>query len=99
MNRRTFKKHCQRARDTLIARHGYRPENFDLARGDETLDAPHGMERRYAEHGFIQPLRGTPLLWRECPIYSDGDYVSPHSVLQDIELWEKFEPTAEDLAA
>lgn len=92
MNRRTLKKHCQRAMVTLIRDHRYKAADFSRARGDETLDAPAGMERRFVERsGMLKPgpLKGTPLLWEKASYeYDEWDCRLPSQVLADIEYWE-----------
>ncbi|BCW88034.1 hypothetical protein sos41_11720 [Alphaproteobacteria bacterium SO-S41] len=102
MNLRTLKKHCRRAVAILIAEHGYRPDDFLPAAGEETLDAPIGMEARFVRNGFLSPgpLAGTPLAWARGWYGSEGEEpVLPIDVLSEIILWRDFEPTAEDLAA
>lgn len=93
MNRRTLKKHCKRAMETLIAKHGYSRASFSRATGDETVDAPCGMERRYVRNDFLEPgpLNGTMLLW-ESYVAGDGDWNLPIVVLQEIEVWEEITP-------
>lgn len=65
MNRRTLKKHCKRAMKVLIERHGFPADSFHPADGDETLEAPNGMERRFVRRIWLEPgpLPGTMLLW------------------------------------
>ncbi len=93
MNRRTLKKHCKRAMETLIQKHGYARGSFMQAVGDETLDAPCEMERRYVRNDFLEPgpLKGTWLLW-ESYHSGDGDWCLPISLLRDIEAWERLTP-------
>jgi hypothetical protein len=91
MNRRTLKKHCDRARRVLIAEHGYKPADFERAKGEESVDAPPAMERRFVTgFGFLDPgpLKGTWLLWEKCDYYSnDWDCKLPLEHLREIELW------------
>lgn len=94
MNLRTLKKHCIRAKATLIAEHGYREDAFSPASGEETIDAPSRMERRFVCRGFLDPgpLKGTPLLWSrtsyEC---DDWDCFLPTELLAQIKAWENFD--------
>jgi hypothetical protein len=93
MNRRTLKKHCKRAMETLIAKHGYRRAGFSQADGEETVYAPAGMERRHVRHGFLHPgaLKGTWLYW-SADYFGEGDYDLPISILREIQLWEGMTP-------
>ncbi|CAB4137588.1 hypothetical protein UFOVP326_41 [uncultured Caudovirales phage] len=87
MNLRTLKKRCKLARDILIRDHGYRPKDFTLADGDESIDAPTNMEARFQNYGFLDPgpLPGTPLLWRRTNYEADEwDYSLPCEHLADI---------------
>lgn len=99
MNRRTLKKHCARARESLIREHGYRPENFVRSKGDETIDAPPAMERSFVQRGFLEPgpLRGTWLLFQRTSYeYDEWDYSLPNEVLGEITHWENI--SDEDVA-
>lgn len=101
MNRRTLKKHCKRAMEVLIRDHCYHPDDFTLSDGDDSLDAPRGMERRFVRNGFLEPgpLKGTPIVWDKVDYFSnDMDCALPSEVLRDLEFWATFEPSAEDLA-
>lgn len=100
MNRRTLKKLCKRAREVLIERHGYGPGDFAPASGEEVVDAPHGMERRYVRRGILDPgpLKGTPLLWERCSYESDdADAHLPIATLHTIDFWASQHPR--DMAA
>ncbi len=91
MNRRTLKKKCSRAMSVLIAKHGYHAERFHAADGDETIDAPCRMEKRFVRHGFISPgvLKGTMLLWERTSYeYDEWDCTLPTEVLAEIEHWD-----------
>lgn len=94
MNLRTLKKHCIRAKAVLIAEHGYREDAFSPASGEETIDPPFGMERRFVRYGFLYPgpLKGTPLLWTrtsyEC---DDWDCSLPTELLAQIKASENFD--------
>lgn len=91
MNRRTLKKKCQRAMQALIERHHYPVKSFVMADGEEAIDAPPNMERRFVRHGFMNPgvLKGTPLLFeRASHEYDEWDYALPSRRLDEIELWE-----------
>lgn len=86
MNRRILKKQCKRAVEILVAHHGYRARDFAPATGDETIDAPIGMERRAVRRGFLEPgpLAGTPLYWSHDYWSQDADAYLPTHVLEDI---------------
>ncbi len=100
MNRRTLKKLCRRAMAELIRDHGCSADQFLRAHGDETVDAPCTMERRFSEHGFMTPLRGTPLLWRQVSIeYDEWDCFLPIDELSKVKAYQNFDPIAEGLAA
>lgn len=90
MNRRTLKKHCQRAVPILIAQHGYAAASFHPSDGQEAMDAPLAMERQFVRNGFLEPgpLKGTPLLW-ERTSYECEEWESrlPSEVLSDLEFW------------
>lgn len=91
MNRRTLKKHCARARESLIREHGYRGENFVRSEGNEAIYAPPTMERRFVQSGFLEPgpLRGTWLLFERTSYeYDEWDYFFPSEVLSEITRWE-----------
>jgi hypothetical protein len=101
VNRRTLKKICRRAMETLIRDHRYDPGDFKPADGSETIYAPPGMERQYVDHHWLRdgPLKGTPLLWvRTSYEYDEWDARLPFEVLCDVEFWSTFEPTAAELA-
>lgn len=90
MNRRTLKKHCQRAMRILIEKHNYDLGDFHPSDGNESIYAPKGMERRFVWHGFLEPgpLKGTPLLWERTSYeYNEWDCALPSAVLADIEFW------------
>lgn len=94
MNRRTLKKLCHRAKAELIATGQFNASDFDSADGEETIDAPRGMETRFIRNGFLEPgpLKGTPLMWfRTSYEYDEGDYKLPTAILADIKLWENFD--------
>jgi hypothetical protein len=87
MNRRTLKKHCARAMETLIAKYGYQRRYFVRSEGDETVYAPSGMERRFVRHDFLQPgpLKGTWLYY--CADYfGETDHELPICILRDAEI-------------
>lgn len=86
MNLRTLKKRCKLARDILIRDHGYRPEDFTLATGDESIYAPTNMEARFQRHGFLEPgpLPGTPLIWTQPDYHGESDCYLASDVLADI---------------
>lgn len=93
MNRRTLEKHCARAMQTLIAEHGYRADQFSPSDGEESIDAPSGMERRFVWRGWLRPgpLRGTMLLWRKTSYETDEwEPILPTQMLADIQLWSDF---------
>lgn len=101
MNRRTLKQHCRRAVRILIAEHGCRAEDFQPSDGEEAVDAPTRMERRFVEHGFLHPgpLAGTPLLWLKASYeYDEWDAHLPSEFLKEILVWADFEPSAEEIA-
>ncbi|MBN8960559.1 MAG: hypothetical protein J0H71_05460 [Rhizobiales bacterium] len=91
MNRRTLKKHCRRAMAILIDQYGYNEKDFQPSNGEETIDAPLRMERRFVRDGWLEPglLKGTPLHW---PIYDhpydDGGPKLPSDILAELRMWE-----------
>lgn len=96
MNLRTLKKHCKRAVPILIRDHGYKTSDFTPAEGDETVDTPHGMEKRHEWRGFLRPgpLKGTPLLWcRVSHEYDEWEARLPSEWLKEIEFWADFKPS------
>ncbi len=102
MNRRTLKKKCRRAMEALIARHGYARDSFVASDGGESIYAPPGMERRFDRNGFLDPgpLKGTMLLWQKTSYeYDEWDAALPSEVLREVEFWEVYQPTDEDLRA
>ena len=90
MNRRTLKKKCWRAAKVLIEKHGYQPSDFKPSYGQETIDAPSKMERRFVDGNWLNPgpLKGTPLLWEKVSYeYDEWEAKLPVDVLADIEHW------------
>jgi hypothetical protein len=88
MNRRIFKKHCKRAMIALISKHGYRPDDFHLADGDETLYAPSNMQKNGEAVRFFSPLRGTPLYWyRACYEDDEWDVKGASELLEELEFY------------
>lgn len=87
MNRRILKKRCKRAVEVLIAEHGYRRADFHPSGGEESIDAPPGMEARFVRRGWMEPgaLKGTPLYY--APGDREADAVLPSSILADLILW------------
>ena len=90
MNRRTLKKRCRRAMTALVDGHHFPRRAFVSATGEETLDAPAAIERRFVHHGFMSALKGTPLLLvrtsYECDAWS---HRLPIDALAEIELVQK----------
>lgn len=109
MNRRILKKQCKRAMRILIERHGYRRDDFVAAEGDESIDAPTNMERRFVKtylpggNSWLHPgpLKGTPLLYEQTSYeYDEWDARLPTHILNEIEFWagmsdEAWRPMAE----
>lgn len=96
MNLRILKKQCKRAVEVLIAEHGFRPDQFKPADGDETVDASGSMPARFLRHDSLHPgpLPGTPLYWEKSYWDDDADAKLPSEVLRDIICiehtnWEK----------
>ncbi len=101
MNLRILKKQCKRAREVLIQYHGVKPDCFSSANGSESIDTPHGMEKRFDRRGWLEPglLRGTPVYWSE-PSYYEGesDCQLPTSLLAEIIMWQHWKPSAAEIA-
>jgi hypothetical protein len=101
MNLRILKKHCKRARDVLIQYHGVKPDCFTSADGGESINTPHGMEKRFNRNGWLDPglLPGTPVYWSE-PTYYEGesDCQLPTDLLSEIIMWQHWKPSAADIA-
>lgn len=90
MNRRTLKKKCHRAVRVLVEKHGYSLRQFKPSDGEESIDAPVGMERRFVRGNWLEPgpLKGTPLLWEKTSYeYDEWDAELPTEVLAKIEHW------------
>lgn len=106
MNRRILKKRCKHAMQVLIREHGYRLDQFAPSNGEETIDLPHGFDKRdraaYRTEfgGWLEPgpLKGTPLLWEHhhTEDADEWDCKLPSEVLQDLIGWSFFVYRPED---
>jgi hypothetical protein len=77
--------------EALIREHHYPRNGFFRADGEETVYAPHGMEKRFVRNDFLEPgpLKGTWLYFSK-DYYGEGDCDLPISVLREIETWSSF---------
>jgi hypothetical protein len=101
MNLRTLKTQCKRAREVLIEHHGVKARYFLKATGDESIDAPRGMELRFDRGGWLDPgpLPGTPLYWAGPGYDDDGDDPQlPTDLLAEITMWQHWKPSAAEIA-
>ncbi|NEV79295.1 hypothetical protein DYI24_19885 [Rhodopseudomonas sp. BR0C11] len=74
----------------LIAKHGFFPRDFVKSDGQESIDTPIGMERRFDRNGWLNPgpLKGTPLLLVQTSVECDEwDCKLPTDALEEIDLW------------